>query len=187
MTGNRAFVRPSAVHTWPAVFVTNGLWIGTLLLLLAGAGIWTLVCGLAAMILSLTSVSSRLLRHKLMAITVLGSSMEPTLYNGDRVLIRRGSFVRPGQVVVLDQSEPNLGGPYHSWIIKRVIAAPGDPVPRDRIAALADVPEQHVPPGKLVLLGDNPTTSTDSRVVGYFPSKNVAGTMLRVLGRRRGH
>ncbi|MFC6063984.1 S26 family signal peptidase [Streptomyces ochraceiscleroticus] len=67
------------------------------------------------------------------------------------------------------------------WMIKRVAAIPGDPVPRDRVAALTEVPGDQVPPNELVLLGDNQDVSFDSRCVGYFPAERVLGTMVRPL------
>lgn len=68
-------------------------------------------------------------------------------------------------------------------MIKRVAAVPGDPVPRDEVPALADVPEACVLPGKLVLLGDNPDVSYDSRRAGYFPAERVLGVVVRSLSR----
>ncbi|MET9295509.1 S26 family signal peptidase [Streptomyces sp. NPDC003077] len=76
---------------------------------------------------------------------------------------------------------PSLAGPgavsARRWIIKRVAAAPGDPVPRASVPALATAPEERVPPGRLVLLGDNPGASLDSRQYGYFPIARVLGTV----------
>jgi signal peptidase I len=123
--------------------------------------------------LTLVVVTCALLARRLVAVTVRGMSMEPTYRDGDRVLVRRGGALTPGQVVVLEES----GG----WLIKRVAAVPGDPVPRDRVPALAEVREDRVPEGKLVLLGDNQDVSMDSREVGYFPVERVLGAVSRVL------
>jgi len=60
-----------------------------------------------------------------------------------------------------------------------LVAVPGDPIPRDRVPALAGVSEGCVPPGKLVLLGDNPANSYDSRRAGYFPAERVLGVVVR--------
>ncbi|MFD6021750.1 S26 family signal peptidase [Streptomyces sp. NPDC060286] len=35
-----------------------------------------------------------------------------------------------------------------------------------------------MPPGAVVLLGDNPENGFDSRLVGYFPVERVLGTVL---------
>lgn len=99
------------------------------------------------------------------------------LPGGDRVLVRRDSGPRAGDVVVL--RHPPAGSDAAttpSWIIKRVAATPGQPVP------LATVrPGTRVPAGRLVLLGDNRGASTDSRHVGYYRSDDLLGTVVRRL------
>ncbi|RLU76991.1 signal peptidase I [Streptomyces griseocarneus] len=139
--------------------------------------------GLAAALVGLT--------RGLVVVTVRGTSMWPAFGDGDRVLVRRGPHPSVGQVVVAER--PVAGGwpgqPVRTeagadavrgreWLIKRVAAVPGDPVPRDRGRSLAGVPEDRVPPGKLVLLGDNRKVSFDSREVGYFPADRVLGRVL---------
>jgi signal peptidase I len=122
--------------------------------------------------------------------------MEPTYHHGDRVLVRRGGTPTPGQVVVVEQPasghRAHRGGgppagagavPDRQWVIKRVAAVPGDPVPRERVPALGDVPEDRVPAGKLVLLGDNHDASLDSRRIGYFSAESILGAVLRPLSR----
>ncbi|MET7301344.1 S26 family signal peptidase [Embleya sp. NPDC005575] len=124
-------------------------------------------------------------RRRLVAVTVRGSSMEPAYRDGDRVLVTRGSRPAPGRVVVIAHARPGRSASdarTRTWLIKRVAAVPGDPVPRDGVAALAAVPERHVPPGKLVLLGDNPDASLDSRQMGYFAADRVLGTVMRRMG-----
>ncbi|MFI6764670.1 S26 family signal peptidase [Streptomyces sp. NPDC050355] len=159
---------------------------------LAG-GVPVLACGLV-----LTACA---LRRRLVAVTVRGASMEPAYRDGDRVLVRRGRLPAPGQVVVVRDlpdtgptTAPDLGPsatavpatparavPVPALLIKRVAAVPGDPVPRARVAALAGVPERYVPHGQLVLLGDNPAASFDSRHRGYFAAAQVVGTVWRSL------
>lgn len=134
-----------------------------------------------------------LLRRKLMAVTVRGISMEPAYHDGDRVLVHCGMPFAPGQVVVVEQPAP--GGGWHGrpasvkndvngrrWLIKRVTAVPGDPVPRGLVPALAHVPESRVPTGMVVLLGDNRRVSLDSQDLGYFPEDRVLGAVLRQVG-----
>ncbi|MEU8380806.1 S26 family signal peptidase [Streptosporangium sp. NPDC048865] len=69
-------------------------------------------------------------------------------------------------------------GPAFSRVVKRVAAVPGDPVP-------ASVPrragEPSVPDGYLVLLGDNPGQSLDSRHFGYVPVTDVVGKVVGAL------
>jgi signal peptidase I len=102
------------------------------------------------------------LRHHYLLVRVEGESMEPTLHNGDRLLVRRvrAERLRIGQVVVLTAAP---------WIVKRVAAIPGDPVPWR--------PDLMVPAGALVLLGDNRARSLDSRKLGYFATDNLLGVV----------
>jgi signal peptidase I len=156
--------------------------------------------------LGLAVVGVAWLRRSWAVITVVGSSMEPTFHNGDRLAVRRtprlgthrtsGLSVRrtspdvvsTGEVVVVRRpgGEPGwsdqpveAGGAAADGrrMIKRVAAVPGEPVP-------AGVPmdDAVVPDGKLVLLGDNPEASFDSRMVGYFPATFVYGRVVRRMG-----
>ncbi|MGW3461712.1 S26 family signal peptidase [Streptomyces olivaceoviridis] len=138
------------------------------------------------------------LRRVLVSVTVRGTSMEPTYYDGDRVLVSRARAPVAGQVVVVER--PDVGGgwpatpvPYgagatalagRAWMIKRVAAAPGDLVPREHVSALPPLPGGRVPPGGLLLLGDHPAASLDSRQLGLFPTARVLGVVL--LRRRPG-
>jgi signal peptidase I len=155
-----------------------------------------LACGLIAVGWFGVPAGFMLLGRRLVAVTVRGMSMTPTYYDGDRVLARRGGDLRPGQVIVVER--PEIGGDWanppqrstrprslvgREWMIKRVAAVAGDPVPRDRVPALAEVPEDRVPAGKLVLLGDNAHLSYDSRRIGYFPAERVLGVVVRPLSR----
>jgi signal peptidase I len=115
-------------------------------------------------------------RHKYVLITVNGESMSPTYRAGDRVLVRRSRLVRSGQCVVFVE-EPT--GPVPDWVLKRVVAVPGDPVPRDRMPALRAVPETRVSAGHLVVLGDNPAHSYDSRHHGYVAVERLLGVVSR--------
>jgi signal peptidase I len=138
-----------------------------------GAGAVVVVC------LAVTVV-----RRRLFVVTVHGTSMEPTFRPGDRVLARRVELgsVRVGDVVIVGARVQGaaLDVPDTPWIIKRLAAIPGDPVPRDRFAALAQVRESAVPAGKLVVLGDSPR-SADSRMHGYYDGNQLAGVVVRKL------
>jgi signal peptidase I len=120
-------------------------------------------------------------RHRWTVVTVRGTSMSPTMEDGDRVLVRRcaGSDLRSGQIVVA--SPPGRG--CSRWNIKRAVALPGDPVPADvRPVVRGEV----VPPGALVVRGDHPL-SLDSRQVGFYSLDEVMGivTYQMSTGRRR--
>ncbi|MFG2075131.1 S26 family signal peptidase [Nonomuraea maritima] len=126
------------------------------------------------------------LRTRWVMVSVSGTSMEPAYRSGDRVWVRRARVrsVRPGQVVVVRLSYPpswNLAVK-DPWSIKRVTAAPGDPVPRDGFDALAHVPEATVPAGCLVVVGDNAADSYDSRHCGYVPGDRLLGVVVRRAG-----
>ncbi|MDF5757520.1 S26 family signal peptidase [Spongiactinospora sp. TRM90649] len=123
------------------------------------------------------------LRSRYLVVTVSGSSMEPTYRSHDRLLARRTTpdRLRRGQVVVFSPPKPTRRGPRPGWTVKRVVAAPGDPVPRDQVPALADVPETEVPEGRLAVLGDNSAESYDSRYFGYIPADSRIALVLRPL------
>lgn len=129
-------------------------------------------------------------RRSFAAVSITGSSMEPAYHAGDRVLIRRsGRRIRRGEVVVVEAphrgawTTRTVGIAGREWLIKRVAAVAGDPVPRDLAPALAGTPDVTVPEGSLVLFGDAGADSYDSKQVGYFPSAWVLGTVVRLLPR----
>ncbi|KWT58918.1 hypothetical protein ADL21_25940 [Streptomyces albus subsp. albus] len=142
------------------------------------------------------------LRRGLVAVTVRGASMEPAYHDGDRVLVHRATAFAVGQVVVVERPCDETGwgdrppvratdGPAvlarRQWLIKRVAAAPGDRVPHDRDRGLRQLREDLVPPGKLVVLGDNIDHSFDSRHMGYVPTARVLGAVACPLpGKRPG-
>lgn len=133
------------------------------------------------------------LRRELIVVMVTGDSMWPTLAPGDRVLVRRARLarIRPGQVVVVEAPGPDgyRTGPTRGrsladrqWMIKRVAAVPGDPRPAGIPPA---TPDPLVPPGKFVVLGDNPAWSHDSRHIGYVPADRLLGVVIRPVSRAR--
>jgi signal peptidase I len=130
------------------------------------------------------AVSVWWLRRNWAVITVEGPSMEPTFHQGDRVAVRRtpGFTVSSGDVVVIERRDaftdqnrrPARAWDGRRWMIKRVGAVAGEPVP-DGIPVVDAV----VPAGKLVLLGDNAEASFDSRMIGYFSADLVLGGVAR--------
>lgn len=144
-----------------------------------------------------TALAALWLRGRYLVVTVHGESMLPTYRPGERVLVRRtpAGALHAGQVVVLrgHQALPPEAFPpgippgmdrtaLAPWIIKRVTAVPGDPIPRDTVPALRSEPGTHVPAGRLVVLGDNPARSHDSRRTGYVAADRLYGVAVRKLG-----
>jgi nickel-type superoxide dismutase maturation protease len=82
-------------------------------------------------------------------VVVEGGSMRPTLEPGDRLLVVRRRSYRPGAVVAV--ADPRDG----RLLVKRVAAVQPD--------------------GRLVVAGDDPEASTDSRTFGPVPRSLVRG------------
>jgi signal peptidase I len=122
---------------------------------------------------------------------VHGQSMEPSLHNNQRVIVDVVSYrfrsPRYGEIVILRLSDRTGGPP----LIKRVIGLPGDLIEiRDGAVYLngrhLDEPyldqmtpgtlaPQVVPADHLFVLGDNRSSSNDSRYFGVVPVRNIRG------------
>lgn len=91
---------------------------------------------------------------------VSGRSMEPTLYDGDRLLVHYGGGPRAGRLAVL--------------------RLPGRPIAVKRLVTLMD--------GGWWVERDNPTMGVDSWQVGAVPEGDIVATVvMRVWPLRRGH
>src|SRR5262245_30402833 len=134
-------------------------------------------------------------RRSLAVVTVSGDSMAPTYADGDRVLVRRKSLarVRPGEIVLVERPGTETGwvGPAEGrrvtsrdWIIKRAVALPGDPLTPDLVLAGAAGARAFVPADRIVVLGDNPDQSYDSRDFGFVEPQRLFGVVLRRLATR---
>ncbi len=144
---------------------------------------------LSALVILTAVTGIVLVRRKIAIVAVTGPSMEPTLTAGDRVVVRRTGLraVRTGQIVVVEAPStwtrmPSGRDLHREWMIKRVAAIPGDPLPAGLPAMLAG--DARVPAGKLVVLGDNSKSSMDSRSLGYVPGDRLLGVVSRPLPRR---
>ncbi|KAF4408028.1 MULTISPECIES: S26 family signal peptidase [Streptomyces] len=131
----------------------------------------------------------RWIRRNITVVRVVGPSMRPVLREGDKVIARRvhASALRTGDVAVLHTAtglRMTTGSAVrHLPVIKRVAALPGDPVPeaiRTRLPAPEALPGT-VPAGCLLVLGDNPEQSVDSRDYGLLSLDTVEGRVVRKL------
>lgn len=118
--------------------------------------------------------------RRLVVVTVDGPSMEPSYPDGATVLAWRTSRARTGQVVMvapeIDEGPARVG---RLWLMKRVVASGGETVPAGLGPALRT--GDPVPPGQLVLLGDNPAHSHDSRQDGFVDASRLRAVVLRLL------
>ncbi|MFE6844637.1 S26 family signal peptidase [Streptomyces sp. NPDC057686] len=150
-----------------------------------------------------------LARRRLAVLTVAGASMEPSYRSGDRVLVRRlgrrgGAGIERGEVVIATWRPPAGHPPgepavtedgsrrrageqpgARNWMIKRVVAGPGDPVPAGLGPALIADTNKPVPRERFVVLGDNAAHSHDSRHIGYVERSDIVGVVIRRLEPRR--
>lgn len=120
-----------------------------------------------------------------------GASMEPSLSDGDRLLVTHGvDTLQTGDVIVFSAVSRSRG---REDLIKRVIALPGDRVSvTDGIATVNGVVESTpdpipdptealkvdeftVPDDTVFVLGDNRPVSLDSRILGPIPQGAITG------------
>ncbi len=127
--------------------------------------------------------------------SVFGDSMEPTLHDGDQVIVRYGAReISRGDVVVLEDVAPPP-----TLAAKRVVAVAGDrvdivgdhavvngvPEPRHGVATTArGYPRMsyRIPKGYIYVLGDNRLNSLDSRMLGPLPASAVRGVVDFAIG-----
>jgi nickel-type superoxide dismutase maturation protease len=109
------------------------------------------VAGVVLTVTAALVVTAVMLRPR--RVVVEGRSMEPTLAPGDRLLVARTRAPRAGDVVAVRDPRD----------ARRVLVK--------RVSAVLD--------DEIVLRGDNPSASTDSRTFGPVPASAVLGRVLR--------
>lgn len=126
-------------------------------------------------------------RYVVTPIQVNGDSMDPTLKNGDFMILNKLSMkldtIHRFDIVVIDKDD--------SYIIKRVIALPGETVKYENNKLYIDgyqIEESFLPDGKetndfeekipdncYFVMGDNRQISLDSRQLGCFDISKIKG------------
>ena len=134
--------------------------------------------------------------------TVESTSMEPALHEGDRLLVNKVAYKvgepARGDVIVIDTgSVPGAPPGISDTVVKRVVGLPGESVsaldgrlfidgsPIDQ-PWLGDVETPAfgpvvLPPGAFFVLGDNRSSSIDSRSFGAVPSDAIIGRVEGVI------
>ncbi len=124
---------------------------------------------------------------------VSAASMEPTLHDGDRVLVEKWSHrdgsLRRDDIVVFHAPDGGLA-------VKRVVAVGGESVGTESGVLVVDgeaydetfvdrtmvagsyFGPQHVPDGTVFVMGDNRSDSIDSRDYGAVPVDDVVGRVV---------
>lgn len=123
-------------------------------------------------------------------IRVSGDSMNPTLKNGDIMILNKVAKIDRFDIVVIRSKKIN------EVLIKRVIALPGETIEvnngviyingkklKDKYGSgvTSDVGKMKVPEGEYFVMGDNRVVSADSRMFGTFSKKEIKGTTRFVL------
>jgi signal peptidase I len=143
--------------------------------------------------ITLTLLMFLVIRFAVQNFRVDGMSMEPTLHNGEYILVNKAAYIfhapQRGDVIVFEYPG-NLQVDY----IKRIIAIPGDTIsvvgnrvtvdgvtlnepyinPDDISNPFPSVHEV-VSPGDYFVMGDNRGNSSDSRQWGFVPQSNIIG------------
>ena len=131
-----------------------------------------------------------LLRVTVQSFVVVGSSMEPNLEDGQRLLVNKVVYhlrdPHRGEIIVFQQPTG-----MNADLIKRVIAIPGDTIeikdgavylngsaidePYIAAAPSYTMAKKKIPEGEYFVLGDNRNNSNDSHRWGTLPREDIIG------------
>jgi signal peptidase I len=160
---------------------------------LAASGVGAGVAAFAALVLVVAALA--------FSVTVDGTSMEPTLHDGDRMFLEFWTHDEIERFDVVEADAPSAVAGGGTRILKRVIGMPGDRVSVSRDARVlvrpageeetyvvenpawsaatgAELEWLTVPKGAYWLLGDNWNASTDSRSFGFVDAEAVHGRLV---------
>lgn len=139
-------------------------------------------------------------RIKFALYEVVGTSMFPSIVNGDMSIVRITQDVKRGDIIVFKYKGASL--------CKRVVGIPGDTVfiyddhdiVYDKNGQIVDDEKHYVLPwlarsgvnveqwnvskDQLFVLGDARLIALDSRIFGTIPAKAVIGKIVWILGRK---
>lgn len=128
--------------------------------------------------------------------TVIGQSMQPTLYEGEKLIINKItlSFADPGRGDIVVLHDPSIGPDRKEYLVKRVIGVPGDVIEVkehqlyvngllaeepyiDTVIQDSDFQAVTVEAGTYFVMGDNrhAGASKDSRYFGAVPESYIVG------------
>ena len=166
-------------------------------------GVFSVVCGILISIIVIAFLFELWMVNNFVSVRISGSSMRPTLSNGEWVYTQSVEAKR-GDIITVDVSgyRDELGKSLFEEeidvIIKRLIAVEGDTVWCERkvvyvlyageeepvalnepyIASLTeDFDPVAVGEGEIFVMGDNRGNSTDSRKVGPLKRKDILGVV----------
>lgn len=160
---------------------------------LTASGVGAAVAAFVALVLVVAALA--------FSVTVDGTSMEPTLRDGDRMLLEFWTHDEIERFDVVEADAPSAVSGGGTRILKRVIGMPGDRVSISRDARVlvraagedetyvvenpawsaeagAELEWLTVPEGAYWLLGDNWSASTDSRSFGFVDADAVHGRVV---------
>ncbi|MFJ2757551.1 signal peptidase I [Nocardioides sp. NPDC087217] len=168
---------------------------------LAASGVGAGVAAFVALVLVVAALA--------FSVTVDGTSMEPTLHDGDRMLLEFWTQDEIERFDVVEADAPSAVSGGGTQILKRVIGMPGDrvsvsgdarvlvrPAGEDETYVVenpawsaevgAELESLTVPEDAYWLIGDNWNASTDSRSFGFVDADAVHGRVVfRMLPLRR--
>ncbi|AIQ56071.1 signal peptidase I [Paenibacillus borealis] len=151
---------------------------------------WIITAGIVFAIMSLLNI------FVFNVSTVIGQSMQPTLYEGEKLIINKIalSFGNPGRGDIVVLHDPSNGPDRKEYLVKRIIGIPGDIVEvRDQQLYVngkvvdepyidtaiedPDFSEMTVQEGTYFVMGDNrhAGASKDSRYFGAVAQESIVG------------